>query len=210
LIVSAVIFGISKFYQSISTLYSAVVPQNLDVTMLVTVESSRKNSPYYRINKSHELKDVIDIGINNNSPKTIMITSVSLIPQWITGFCTGGGMPIQKDYNVILDDWFNMLANCFPISRSAEQCTLLIAQGRAKRESDIVWVSPDPKLITEIPGGKYLIKANSPDRFRLSLGLSNHLGSCTLSGKVILKIQTDKGNTLVSEPFEIAVCGPRQ
>jgi hypothetical protein len=142
-------------------MYLPIIKGQSGVTMLVTVAEEGRLCRTLNIllgrGKQEQIvkKSVLDVAINNNSRKDIMLTSVILIPQWITGGFTAGPLKVQAEYPVFLDDWLTMLVD---VNYDPERYTSLLGEGKAKKEGNIFWVKPDSIHVRDIPAEKYTIK----------------------------------------------------
>jgi hypothetical protein len=164
---------------------------------------------------------LLDIGINNPSERDLMITEVTLIPEWIFGNFWAGEIPPSKKYDVNLDEWY-LFSMCAQIESlpDSEVPTIfpgfdrkrLVNEGRIKKfkmkttggwETERTWARPKEIKITEIPGNKYTIKAKTQERFQIKLYLT---GSHTyLHGTVYIQIRTDNGYLLKSKRLFIFI-----
>jgi WD40 repeat protein len=145
-----------------------------EITMVVTV--NEQGDCGMEILKASTL----DIAVNNNSDRDIIITSVALIPDNVFAGRFAGELEIEKRYNVIVDQWWEL--DWFNDSTSLE-----------------------PILVTDIPESKYTVRENDPpSRFQIDLGLSDPINY--LQGDIYLEIKTDSGFVLRSELLDIAVC----
>lgn len=145
-----------------------------DVTMVVTV--NEQSDCGMEIIKASTL----DIAINNNSDRDIIITSLALIPEKVYAGRFAGELEVEKRYDVIVDQWWEM--------DWSNQAALL-----------------EPIFVTDIPENKYTVgKSEPPSRFQIDLGLSDPVNY--LQGGIYLEINTDSGLVLRSELLDIAVC----
>ncbi len=152
-------------------------------------------------------RDTLDIGINNNSNRDLLITSAILKPIWISYNQWMGPTPINASYDVSVAEWWSeferLPENVFfqgPNTPAPEPEIL----SRIARVGHTFWFQPSPIEVKEIIGDKYTIKRNSQERFEIVLGLSGTEES--LWGSLIFEITTDDNQTLTSDPVEFAVC----
>jgi hypothetical protein len=185
-----------------------LTPAPPEVTMLVTVEEGYACDVYMDTGSvDANQRSTLDVGINNNSDRDIMITSVSVEPDWIYASQWMGPVPVSATYTVSVDEWWDEYQRLlgevvYPDPTAPTPEPELVA--RVKQDGDTVWVRPDPIEVEEIAGDKYTIGQHSQERFEVSLGLAEKYKF--LLGTVTLKIHTDSNVTLESEPIEIAVC----
>jgi hypothetical protein len=164
----------------------------------------------------------LDIGINNPSERDLMITEVTLIPEWIFGQFWAGEVPLSMKYDLSLDGWyeFSMCAQLKNLT-SAEIATTcpqfdrerLLRDGhirelKMKTTGDWVtertWVRPKEIKVTEIPGNKHTIKSKTVERFQIQLYLTEP--TRYLHGTIYVQIKTDNGYLLKSERLFIFIC----
>jgi hypothetical protein len=98
-----------KSIQAIKGIFTALTPEVPRVTMSVTVSEGK--SCHFVFPNGIELvqRSILDIGINNNSDRDIMLTSVKLKPEWITGSFFAGELIPTKQYDIIVDSWLDMV-----------------------------------------------------------------------------------------------------
>lgn len=151
-------------------------------------------------------KDTLDIGINNNSDRDLMITSATLKPIWITTDQWMGPTPITATYDVSLDGWWNEseLLVMSIYETEGYLTPLPDAHERVAQVGWMRWTKPSPIEVKEITGDKFTVKRNSQDRFEIVLGLSETNQS--MWGSLIVELTTDNNQTLTSEPIQFAVC----
>jgi hypothetical protein len=199
----------SKVIQAWYDVVNALIPK---VTMLVTVNEGQFCNYVFLDGTKLVQRSTLDIGINNNSNRDIMLTSVKLEPDWLTGDFFAGELNPTKQYDINVDGWLKMVkvAQGYLEAKEYDKDSL-IRQGRAKEETNAFgstwWVKPDPAEITGIPGNKYTIKKQSAERFLIHMGLSRSIDF--LMGKIYLKVETDSGEHLKSELLNISICEPQ-
>jgi len=154
-------------------------PSPDELTLFVTIEEGHK------CEFIGNQRSILDVGINNNSDRNVMLTSVKLIPENIYGCVYAGELPPVEAYQVIIDQW-----------HKATFCGTAAVEGSR----------PEPIFIKNIPQNKYTIFQHQTERFQITLGLTD--SNYYLSGAVYLEIETDSGKKLLSGPHEIAVCVP--
>jgi hypothetical protein len=176
------------------------------MTITTTVYPDEECHPIYGI----RTMSTINVGMNNRSDRDIILTSVELFPEWITGFFWGGLPVVSKEYTVILDDWYE-LALVARLPDKPEQRERMFANRRIKEDKDwyfdqetIFWVKPEPLPIKEIPADVFTVEAGRQEKFQISLGLSS--SDYYLYGTVRLNIQTDDGTKHESEPLKFSIC----
>lgn len=147
------------------------------------------------------LRSLIDVGINNNSDRDIMLTSVKLLPEWIQGGVYAGELVATKTYTVTADSWYQMWYDALdPVKAKA-----LYDAGRLKGlESGDHWVRPDPIDVKEIPANKYTIKRHSQERFQIQIGISS--ATDYVHGTLYVEIRDDAGDVLNQGPLDIYIC----
>jgi hypothetical protein len=169
----------------------------------------------------HQLS-LLDIGINNPSERDLMIIEAALIPEWIFGQSWAGEVPPSQKYDLSLDEWyeFSMCAQFqnLPDGEIAAVCPRfdrrrLLREGRIEEfkmktiggwVTERTWARPKEIKITEIPGNKYTVKANTLERFQIRLYLTEP--TRYLNGTVYVQIRTDNGYLLESERLFIFIC----
>ncbi len=201
--------GIMVALRGTVTATAAATPTALppETTMLVTVKTDDpclvdSMGVFNDISR----KDTLDIGINNNSDRSLMITSAVLKPVWITASQWMGPIVVTATYDVSLDDWWNEAQMLSASTSGIEGFPTPPADlhERVARVGFMTWTKPAPLKVKEITGDKFTIKGNSQDRFQLVLGLSQTYQF--MWGSLLLKLTMDSGQTLTSEPIEFAVC----
>jgi hypothetical protein len=167
------------------------------VTMSVTVGES-DSCIAEEVNRS-----LLDIGINNNSDRDIMLTSVKLIPDWIEGGVIAGELTSTKTYTVTADAWFQMWYEALDPAKAKALYDL----GKFKvLEGGMPWVRPDPIDVKEIPANKYTIKRHSQERFQIQVGISE--ATHYVRGALYVEIKDDAGEVLRQGPLDIYICTP--
>lgn len=151
-------------------------------------------------------RSIIDVGIKNSSDVDVFLTKVRLVPEEITGGFFAGVPGISKTYSVLVDSWYDMVTEAQGYSKKGKAGSdTLVSSGRARKtDDDIWWVKPDPIEVTDIPGDKYTVKKQSEERFRIHMGLKRSINF--IIGRIIVEIETDRGDKLKSPSFDIAVC----
>lgn len=147
------------------------------------------------------LRSVLDIGINNNSDRDIMLTSVKLAPEWIAGGVYAGELVSTKTYTVTADAWFRTWMDAL----DQDKLPALRAAGKLKEIDGMPWVQPDPIEVKGIPAGKYTIKRHSQERFQIQVGISDAVHY--VWGTLYVEIEDDAGNLLRQGPLEVYICG---
>jgi len=149
-------------------------------------------------------RDTLDIGINNNSDRDLLITSATLKPIWVTYSQWMGPTPVNASYDVAVDVWWSEFERLPIFSDPYSLTPEPEIQARIAKVGGSHWFKPSPIKVKEIIGDKYTTKRNSQDRFEIVLGLPGTQES--LWGSLIFEITTDDNQTLTSEPIEFAVC----
>ncbi len=166
-------------------------PRPPDLTMLATTTGegfcSSVDQGYIYLRK----KSVIDIAINNNSDRIVLLTSVALLPQDIHGEpFLAGGLGVAEKYSVSLADWLWWMAY-----------------------TSLGEKPPTPKLepvyVPEITADKYSIQSHTAERFQIIVGVdpNKFRDDYLLYGSIIVEILLDNGETLRSAPLEVMICG---
>ena len=178
------------------------------LTMSTTVYPNEKCQP----NSDFDIRTMstINVGMNNQSDRDIVLTSVELVPEWVTGDLWFGVTHVSKNYTVILDDWWD-LAIAAHTSDDLLQHAQSVGGIRKARDwyfshRNIFWVKPKPISVKEIPADVFTVKQRDQERFQISLGLSdsNHF----LYGTAKLVVTTDDGKQLKSESIKFSICIP--
>jgi hypothetical protein len=146
------------------------------------------------------IRSLIDIGINNNSDRDIMLTAVKLVPEWIVAGVYAGELVSTKTYTVTADTWFQTWMDAL----NPDNALALQSAGRLKELAGMPWVRPDPINVEEIPANKYTIKRHSQERFQIEIGISDPRHY--VQGTVFVEIEDDAGDILREGPLGIYVC----
>jgi hypothetical protein len=153
---------------------------------------------------------VLEVAIDNQSERDLLLARVRIVPGWMTGgFYTGDAAPGQA-YDVLIDEWMAMLLIAKGLSdkREAGQAAL-VDKGYARRQETpgepIWWVKPEP-IEVKFPAHNHMIKRRSQERFRVRVGL--HASTDVLEGPVHVEVQPDAGPPVKSEWLSLAVCTP--
>ena len=168
-----------------------------EVRMTVTVVDEGK------VTAETPRRATLDVAINNTADEDIILTSVSLKPEWVMGqFWLGGEIEVHETYEVTLDAWRRMAVDANEVPGAYAE---LQRAGKAKEEDDVTWVKPDAISVEGIPAGKYRIERHTAERFRVRMGFAGIEPGC-LRGTIRLEVKTDAGQTLVSGPLAVAIC----
>jgi len=146
------------------------------------------------------LRSLLDIGINNNSDRDIMLTSVKLVPEWIMAGVYAGELVSTKTYTVTADAWFQTWMDAL----NPDNGVALQSAGRLKELDGLPWVRPDPIDVKEIPANKYTIKRHSQERFQIEIGISDPRHY--VQGTIFVEIEDDAGDIFRKGPLDIYVC----
>jgi hypothetical protein len=148
-------------------------------------------------------RSLLDIGINNNSDRDIMLTSVKLVPEWIQGGVIAGELTSTKTYTVTADAWYQMWYDALDTAKAKALYNL----GKLKMlEDGMLWVRPDPIDVKEIPANKYTIKRRSQERFQIQVGISE--ATHYVRGALYVEIKDDAGDVLRQGPLDVYICTP--
>jgi hypothetical protein len=187
-------------------------PKDKSVVMLVTVVDEAVVCGPNVIKPDTDLvqRSIIDVGVNNKSDTDLFLKTVRLVPQEITGGFFAGETEIGKTYSVRVDSWLDMVTVAQGYSKEGKAGSDALVRAKRARKAkgtNIWWVKPDRIDVTEIPGNKYTVKKQTVERFRLHMGLKQP-GIDFIIGRIVVEIETDRGDKLKSPPLEIAVCEP--
>jgi hypothetical protein len=191
LLASGIILG-GNIVHGLNTIRHWIIPK---LTMVVTVIDKRVDCGMGIMKRS-----TLDVAINNNSDKSVILTSVKLIPEWVTGNFYAGELEVAGNYTVSLASWHDMVMNA---TLEPETFASLLKNGRV-RKGEGVWVKPDAIEVKEISEKKFTIERHKQERFQIHIGLGRPIDY--LMGTVFLEIQTDNGITLRSNALEISIC----
>lgn len=184
LLASGIILG-GNIVQGLNTIMDWMIPR---LTIFVTVSNQPGN------------QWTLDVAINNNSDKSVILTSVKLIPEWVTGGFLKGETEVAGNYPVSLDSWHDMVMEASP---GGENFASLLKAGRVRKGEDnwFYWVKPDPIEVKEISEKKFTVETHKRERFQIHMGLTN--SRAYLQGTVFLEIKTDNGITLRSKALKL-------
>lgn len=184
LLSSGIILG-GNIVQSLNTIIDWMIPR---LTIFVTVSNQSGN------------QWTLDVAINNNSDKSVILTSVKVIPGWVTGGIDKATIKVSGNYPVSLDSWHKMVMEASP---EGENFASLLKAGRVRKGEDngFYWVKPDPIKVKEISEKKFTVEKYKQERFQIHMGLTNL--NYYLQGTVFLEIKTDNGITLRSKALKL-------
>lgn len=158
-----------------------------DITIFATVDGTGQcASPV--TNSYVTEKSILDIGINNNSNRTMLFTSVKMIPGDLFSDVvhTAGGTPPTSKYFVSISSWV-----------------------QSRRSFDnYIFPTPEPISASEMLSEKFSVLPHTLERFQIVLGFGSvRAGDIIfLQGDIRLEITLDNGMVLRTDPFEIIVC----
>ena len=178
-----------------------------DVTMVVTVQDGYQCGIY--LGDEFLLtpqKSTLDIGINNNSDRDLIVESALLIPDWVFASQWMGPIPVSETYSVSVDSWWSQWAqfSIFAYAMEGYPTPTADEMTRFKKEGSVICVHPDPVEATDIVHDKYTIKKNSQERFQISMGLTENYQ--WLIGSTYLEIGLDNGMALRSDLLDFVIC----
>jgi hypothetical protein len=178
-----------------------------DVTMVVTVRDGYPCGIYlgdeFLLTSQ---KSTLDIGINNNSDRDLIVESALLIPEWVFASQWLGPIPVSETYSVSVDLWHGQWAqfSIFVYEMEGNPTPTADELTRFKKEGSVIWVHPDPVAAEDVIHDKYTIKKNSQERFQISMGLTEKFQ--WLIGTLTLEIKLDNGMILRSNVLDFVVC----
>lgn len=178
-----------------------------DITMVVTVQEGYQCGIF--VGEDFLLtpqKSILDIGINNNSDRDVLVNSAALIPEWVFASQWMGPIPVTETYSVSVDDWWGQWSYISSFAYEMEGFPTPTADElmRFKKEGSVIWVHPDPIAADDVVHDKYVVKRNSQERFQISMGLTEKYQ--WLVGNLSLEIGLDNGMTLQSDLLDFVVC----
>jgi hypothetical protein len=178
-----------------------------NVTMVVSVQEGYQCGIYLGEDfLSTPQKSTVDIGINNNSDRDVIVDSALLVPEWVFAGQWLGPIPVTETYSVSVDEWWGQWRYFEGFAYEIEGYPTPTADElmRFKKEGSVIWVRPDPIAADDVVHDKYTIKKNSQERFQITLGLSEKYQ--WLIGTLFLEIGLDNGMTLRSDLLDFVVC----
>jgi hypothetical protein len=206
ILVSGVIYlgGVSKAISEIINLFKPKPPEII-LTVTVDDENIACVSCFHSENDNCSplvQKKVLDVLINNNSDRNVLLTSVKLHPIWVISSFFAGDTTVVGKYNVSLKEWYDKRVEAF----DPKVFKSLYNAGRIQKDEHdgLRWIRPDPIEVKDILKDKFIVEKHKPERFKIELGLSRPIDY--LYGTVFLQIQTDNEITLRSKDLEISVC----
>jgi hypothetical protein len=191
LLASGIILG-GNIVQGFNAIQDWITPK---MTMVVTVIDQGVDCGMEIMKRS-----TLDVAINNNSNKSVILTSVKLIPEWVSGSFYAGELEVAGNYTVSLASWHDLVMKA---TIEPETFASLLKAGKV-REGKSGWVKPDPIEVKEISEKKFTIERHGQERFQIRMGLGRPIDY--LMGTVFLEIKTDNGITLRSKALEISIC----
>ncbi|MCF8533251.1 MAG: hypothetical protein K9G48_09640 [Reyranella sp.] len=105
---TAIIYA-SHVVDAVTSIVKAVSPELAKVTMLVTIDDSGDCNFDLPDGNRMRKRSTLDVGINNGSDRNILLTSVTIVPDWVTGDFFAGEIEQFKQYDVNLNDWWTMV-----------------------------------------------------------------------------------------------------
>ena len=192
-----------------SSVESKSTPSSPALTMIATIYPDDECQPGSDF--GIRTMSTINVGINNQSDRDVVLMSVELVPEWITGSFWAGIPEAAKTYTVILSDWHELVAIAkYPEYEPAQRARLL-ADGKIRQDKDwyfghetVTWVSPEPIFVKQIPSDVFTVERNAQERFQISLGLSRSIDF--LYGTLRLRIETDDQKQLESGSLKFSIC----
>jgi hypothetical protein len=139
----------------------------------------------------HEEKSTLDIAINNQSNRDIILASVVLTPTNISVEpFIAGELEVTQEYSVSVHTWVEYYAH--------------------KLLGETGW-KLEPIYVTEMSQNKYTILKDEQERIQIHLGVDPNQwrDDYELMGEVELYIELDSGDVIKSNPIEIVLCGSK-
>jgi hypothetical protein len=96
----------SKAIRAVKDIIGDLIPDK-KMTMLVTVSEGVQCADMVGLEDFREAS-TLDIGLNNNTDRNLMLTSVELVPDWISGGFFAGELSPSGKYEADLSDWHRM------------------------------------------------------------------------------------------------------
>jgi hypothetical protein len=167
---------------------------------------------------------ILDIAINNQSELDLVITEVTLIPEWIYGHFWAGAEKPSKKYDISIDEWVNDsicfqlnemikpedLPECRRFDRNwflkGNRTKVAKMETTAGWEAEVTWIKPREIKVAEIPADKYFVKSKTIDHFQIELFLTDP--TRYLYGSIYAHFRTDNGLLLKSDRLHIYICCP--
>lgn len=98
----------SQILKSVEDIIAGLTPDKHRLTLLVTVKDGVPCNASLLEFGDLQQASTLDIGLNNNSKRNLMLTSVQLVPEWITGDFFAGQLTPSAQYEVSLSKWLEM------------------------------------------------------------------------------------------------------
>jgi hypothetical protein len=175
-VAALVVATASQFLKSVEDIIAGLATDKRRLTMLVTVKEERCNAFLLAFGDIQQAS-TIDIGLNNNTEGNLMLTSVKLVPEWITAGFFAGQLAPSAQYEVSLAEWYEMaevsgsLYRVLALTKSAPDDKEIKAMVEEETKRFGNWCSPRYGSLCSrgveglIATGKARVKKDSDDDF---------------------------------------------